>query len=328
MSNESLNNAKKAKNDEFYTGLSDIQKEINNYADKFKGKVVFCNCDDPFESNFVKYFLINFNRLELKELIANGYRLNSDEPTYILRVSSTKKYLSEGQEDLDVAGVKYFLNTEGSNSMAPLLDRSAGDFRSDISLRLLQESDIVITNPPFSLFREFVATLMKYEKQFLILGNLFAIGYKDFFPLLKNNKVWFGCNNGSKEYEVPESYAKEKSKNTYKKGDKWYTKLGNTYWYTNINNVKRHTMLPLDLSFTYNGHEDMYPKYDNYDAINVDRVSKIPCDYMDYMGVPVTFLEKHCPEQFEIIDICDDLEYTKEQNKVYPYNRIIIKRIL
>ena len=346
MANSNLTAAKTAKNDEFYTELSEIQAELRHYSDKFCGKTVFCNCDDPFESNFVKYFLMNFNRLGLKELIATGYKTSPiggsevgyPKSPYVLRVKETKRYLVGDQTDLDVRGAKWLLDAEGSNIMTPLIGNlakdkdgnqimeevtelyldektgkekkrkvkhplyyEAGDFRSDISIELLKESDIVVTNPPFSLFREYVAQLMEYEKQFLILGSLNAITYKEIFPLLKNNQIWLGCQSGSKTYVVPESFAKEFPNKTTKQGNIYVTKMGNTGWFTNIDHAKRHQMLPLDLGFTYAGHEEDYPRYDNYDAINVDKVSQIPCDYMGVMGVPITFLDKYCPEQFEIL---------------------------
>lgn len=354
-----LTAAKDAKNDEFYTELSEIQSEISNYTDKFKDKVVLCNCDDPFESNFVKYFLMNFNRLGLKELIATGYKtspvggaeIGTANAPYVLRVTDTSKYLIGTQKDLDAAGAKYFLQTEGSRIMTPLIGNTAldekgeqiqiivkepvfdndgnmimttnkkgeskpkmksvkkdlyyeaGDFRSDMSLALLNEADIVCTNPPFSLFREFVSYLINYGKSFLILGSLNAISYKEIFPLLKDNLMWLGCVSGSKEYRVTENYAKEYPDKVYSRNNKYYSKLGNTGWYTNIDHAKRHQVLPLDLGFIYDGHEEMYPKYFNYDAINVDKASQIPCDYKGVMGIPITTMDKYCPEQFEIVGL-------------------------
>lgn len=376
MGNANLHNAKNEQAVEFYTLLSDIVTELNNYTDKFEGKVVFCNCDDPFESNFVKYFLMNFNRLGLKELIATGYstspirgtELNIMDGAYVIRVTDTKRYLVGTQKDLDAAGAKYFLTVEKDKIATRLIGNPAvdedgnpiqvsvkekytddkgkvrtrtikqnvyyepGDFRSDMSVELLKQSDIVVTNPPFALFREYVAQLMEYEKQFLIIGNMNAITYKEFFPLLKDNKVWLGCTSGVKEYVVPQTYATKYPSKAYSRDGKWYAKLGNTSWFTNIDHEKRHRMLPLDLGYVYNGHEDMYPKYDNYDAINVDKVSQIPCDYepcwykcpnaaiCQYakshgkqddaacehasngeMGVPISFMDKYCPEQFDIV---------------------------
>ena len=333
MANANLSAAKAAKNDEFYTELPEIQAELKHYKDKFAGKTVFCNCDDPFESNFVKYFLMNFNGLGLKELIATGYKTSPVQGTelgekgkpYVLRVTETKPYLRGTQTDLDITGAKQFLEKEQDNVMIPLegnwakdesgnilqiavkeeyvdektgktkkrtvkqdLYYEAGDFRSDMSIELLQQADIVVTNPPFSLFREYVAQLMQYGKQFLIIGNKNAITYKEIFPLLKDNLVWLG-------YCSPVSFVLADGTSTKQVN-------GLCRWFTNIDHAKRHQMLPLDLGFTYAGHEEDYPRYDNYDAINVDKVSQIPCDYMGVMGVPITFLDKYCPEQFEILE--------------------------
>lgn len=332
MANANLSAAKVAKNDEFYTELPEIQAELKHYKDKFAGKTVFCNCDDPFESNFVKYFLMNFNGLGLKELIATGYKTSPVQGTelgekgkpYALRVTETKPYLRGTQTDLDIAGAKQFLEKEQACVMIPLegnwakdesgnilqiavkeeyvdektgktkkrtvkqdLYYEAGDFRSDMSIELLQQADIVVTNPPFSLFREYVAQLTQYGKQFLIIGNKNAITYKEIFPLLKDNQMWLG-------YCSPVSFVLADGTSTKQVN-------GLCRWFTNIDHAKRHQMLPLDLGFTYAGHEEDYPRYDNYDAINVDKVSEIPCDYMGVMGVPITFLDKYCPEQFEIL---------------------------
>ena len=370
--NSSLHAAKDAKNDEFYTELTEIQAEISNYVDKFKDKVVFCNCDDPFESNFVKYFLMNFNRLGLKELIATGYKTSTVGGTeigekntpYALRVTDTSKYLVGTQKDLDIRGAKYFLETEGDKVMTPLignwaldekgeqiqitvkehvlgddgkavLDKKgkpktksvkrdlyyeAGDFRSDMSIALLKEATIVVTNPPFSLFREYVAQLIKYNKSFIILGNNNAITYKEIFSLFKNNQMWLGALSWNKElfFNVSKEYEDYLRKN--KKEGSAYRIINGKFkaraavmWYTNIDIPKRHQVLPLDLGYTYAGHEDMYPKYDNYDAINVDKVGQIPCDYMGCIGVPISFLDKYCPEQFEIIalGIVGSCDFTK-----------------
>lgn len=384
MANTNLRDARKAKNDEFYTRLSDIQAELCNYTDKFKDQVVLCNCDDPFESNFVKYFLMNFNRLGLKELIAAGYKTSSiggaeigtaTNTSYVLRITNTTNYLVGTQKDLDVRGAKYFLETEGNKIMTPLIGNDAidengekiqitvkepilddngneitdkngkvktksvkkdlyyeaGDFRSDMSLALLNEADIVVTNPPFSLFREFVALLVKYDKQFLILGSVNSISYKEIFPLIRNNKLWLGCSNRPKEYEVPKTYADKFPDKVNSRNGKYYSKLSNTVWFTNIDHAKRHQMIPLDLSCTYYGHEDMYPKYDNYDAINVNKTEEIPSDYPGVMGVPITFLEKYCPEQFEIVafrkgEDGKDLVFTSgRRERVQPYVRILVR---
>lgn len=267
MANTSLRAARKVKNDEFYTRLEDINEEMNHYEDKFRGKVVFCNCDDPKWSNFWKYFHLNFSVLGLKKLISTHY--DKTEPTYKM------EYTGGNDNDIEV-GVKTPL--EGN-----------GDFRNKECLDLLDECDIVVTNPPFSLFRTYVATLMEHNKKFLIIGNKNAITYKEFFPLLKENKVWLGCTN-VKEFLQPDGSIK---------------KFGNIGWFTNLDVAKRHEKLILRKHYT----PEEYPKYDNYDAIEVSKVSDIPVDYDGVMGVPITFLDKFNPNQFEIIG-ADEAEGT------------------
>ena len=357
MAFANLASAKEAKKDEFYTDIKDIQSELSHYSDKFKDKVVFCNCDDPFESNFVKYFLMNFNRLGLKELIAAGYKIGSiggaevgtTNTSYALRVTDTSKYLVDTQKDLDLAGAIHFLQTEGERVKIPLIGNTAldengeqiqisvkepmfdeegnpilnnkgkqktktvkqdlyyeaGDFRSDMSLALLKEADIVVTNPPFSMFREFVALLMKYKKQFLIIGNVNAITYKGIFPLIHSNELWLGpsISSGNRKFYVPDDYPLESSDCGIDKDGRRFIRVKGVRWFTNIDHAKRHQMLPLNLDCVYEGHEDKYPKYDNYDAINVDKTAEIPCDYEGVIGVPITFLDKYCPEQFEILGL-------------------------
>ena len=260
MANTSLRTAKKVKNDDFYTRLEDINEEMNHYEDKFRGKVVFCNCDDPKWSNFWKYFHLNFSVLGLKKLISTHY--DKTEPTYKM------EYMGGDDNDIEV-GVR-----------TPL--ESNGDFRNQECLDLLDEADIVATNPPFSLFREYVAVLMERNKKFLIIGNKNAITYKEIFPLLKENKIWLGYN----------------AVHDFLQLDGSTKKFGNIGWFTNLDINKRHEKLTLWKHYTL----EEYPKYDNYDAINVDKVNQIPCDYDGVMGVPITFLDKYNPEQFEIID--------------------------
>ena len=257
--NANLHKAKDAKNDEFYTQLTDVAKELMHYKAHFKDKIVFCNCDDPTWSAFWKYFHLNFAELGLKKLISTHY--DREEATYKM------EYTGGDDNDIEV-GVKTPL--EGN-----------GDFRNQECLDLLDECDIVVTNPPFSLFREYVAVLMEHEKKFLIIGNKNAITYKEFFPLLKNDEVWIGCTN-VKEFLQPDGSIK---------------KFGNIGWFTNLDVAKRHEKLILWKHYT----SEEYPKYDNYDAINVNKVSEIPCDYDGVMGVPITFLDKYNPDQFEII---------------------------
>lgn len=255
--NENLKKAKKKKNDEFYTQLTDIEKELRHYKKHFKDKTVFCNCDDPEYSNFWKYFSLNFQELGLKKLIATHYE--TEKQSYMLEMWK------------DEAGVHSGIKTLKEN----------GDFRSPESIALLQEADIVVTNPPFSLFREYIAQLMEYEKKFLVIGNKNAITYKEFFPLLKENKVWIGYNS-VKEFKQPDGTMK---------------KFGNIGWYTNLDIDKRHENIALYKRYS----PEEYPKYDNYNAIEVSKVSDIPCDYHGLMGVPITFMDKYNPNQFEII---------------------------
>ena len=278
-----------------------------------------------------------------------GTELGNPGEPYVLRVTETKPYLRGTQTDLDIVGAKQFLEKEQDSVMIPLegnwakdeagnilqiavkeeymdektgktkkrtikqaLYYEAGDFRSDMSIELLQQADIVVTNPPFSLFREYVAQLMEYGKQFLIIGNMNAITYKEIFPLLKDNRIWMGCKSMNQDmyFRVPDErkkwlLANKKEGSAYKIiNGVVMGRLASACWFTNLDHAKRHQMLLLDLGFTYTGHEEDYPKYDNYDAINVDKVSQIPCDYMGVMGVPITFLDKYCPEQFEMLQLC------------------------
>ena len=296
--NSNLNKAKIVKNDEFYTQLIDIENELMHYKQHFKDKIVLCNCDNPTWSAFWKYFHLNFAELGLKKLISTHYDKN--EPTYKM------EYTGGDDNDIEV-GVKTPL--EGN-----------GDFRSQECLDLLDESDIVVTNPPFSLFREYVAILMEHDKKFLIIGNKNAITYKEFFPLLKNNEVWLGYTN-VKKFLQPDGSIK---------------KFGNIGWFTNLDHAKRYQMLPLDLGFVYEGHKDMYPKYDNYDAINVDKIAEIPSDYTGIMGVPISFLDKYNPEQFEIVgctynygipkDWSEDTNMQPIVNGKPVYKRILIRK--
>lgn len=261
VKNANLHKAKNAKNDEFYTQLTDVAKELMHYKKHFKDKIVFCNCDDPTWSAFWKYFHLNFAELGLKKLISTHY--DREEATYKMEYT--------GGDDNDIeAGVKTPL--EGN-----------GDFRNQECLDLLDECDIVVMNPPFSLFREYVAVLMEHEKKFLIIGNKNAITYKEFFPLLKDDEVWIGCTN-VKEFLQPDGSIK---------------KFGNIGWFTNLDVAKRHEKLILWKNYT----PEEYPTYDNYDSINVNKVSDIPCDYNGVMGVPITFMDKYNPEQFEIVGL-------------------------
>jgi len=282
--NNNLHKASKAKKDEFYTQLADIENELKHYKDQFRGKVVFCNCDDPKESNFVKYFSKNFEYLGLKKLIATHYKdanLFTKESPYKLEYTGDKN----GNRMPDP-----------SEFMTEMI--GTGDFRSEECIELLKEADIVVTNPPFSLFREYVAQLVEYNKKFLILGDQNAITYKEFFKLIKENKLWLGYDNGgTKWFQVPNGYDIEtESRIKIENGIKFFS-MGRIVWYTNLDTTKRHDKLTLYKKYT----PEEYPKYDNYEAINVDKVSDIPMDYDGAMGVPITFLDKYNPEQFDII---------------------------
>lgn len=258
VKNTSLGAARRAKNDEFYTQLTDIEKELQNYKDHFKGKVVFCNCDDPEWSSFWKYFTLNFAHLGLAKLIATHYA--QGEPSY------KREYI--GGEDLK--GVKTPLTGDG-------------DFRSPECVSLLQEADVIVTNPPFSLFREYISQLVEHDKQFLVIGNQNAITYRETFSLIRSNLMWLGLTK-PKEFRQPDGSMKA---------------FGNIGWFTNLSHSRRNEELVLFK--TYFGNERYYPTYDNFAAIEVGKIADIPCDYSGLMGVPITFLEKYNPEQFEII---------------------------
>ena len=289
--NRSLVGAKLAKEDEFYTQLSDIERELKHYKKHFKGKTVYLNCDDPRVSNFFHYFSYNFEKLGLKKLIATCYK-NQEMDLFSQNDSETAIYLVyEGDKDgnmvpdPDEIGVKSL--------------RSNGDFRSAESIELLKEADIVVTNPPFSLFREYVAQLMEYDKKFLIVGNQNAISYKEIFALIKANKVWLGVNNGDMSFRVPDYYEPRATRFWIDDdGQKWRS-LGNAAWFTNLDFAKRHE--DLILYKTYD--PELYPTYDNYDAIEVSKVVDIPMDFDGVMGVPLTFLDKYNPGQFEILGL-------------------------
>ena len=275
--NSNLHAAKVAKNDEFYTMLTDIEKEMSYYKDFFKGKVVYCNCDDARESNFFKYFSKNFEFLGLKKLITTGYKA---EGKGVVLIYEGDKNGNRKVEDSEIV----VRQLEGS-----------GDFRSEECIEFLKEADVVVTNPPFSLFREYVKQLMDYGKKFIILGNNNAVIDTCIFPYIKEDKLWLGVSsNATMEFKLPEHYEKwSRVENGVK-----YGKVPAISWFTNIENKNRNT--PLDL---YKRYSNEYPHYENYDAIEVSKVTDIPMDYDGVMGVPITFLSKYCPAQFEILGI-------------------------
>lgn len=291
-SNKNLSKAKVAKNDEFYTQLEDIEAEISSHQDyvkAFQGKVVYCNCDDPDKSNFCKFFILHFKQLGLKKLITTHY---TGSNVLFLDQSPAHKLEFYGE---------YADNGEPITHKTPL--SCNGDFRSDECVELLKESDIVVTNPPFSLFREFVAQLMEYGKQFVIIGNQNAVTYKEIFPLIRDNKLWYGhsIHSGDRMFYVPEDYPLNAAGcGTDSEGHR-FIRVKGVRWFTNIELNQRHETLPLVKN--YIGNESSYPKYDNYAAVEVGETKNIPKDYFGIMGVPITFMDKYCPDQFEILTI-------------------------
>jgi len=365
MANKNLTNAKRVKNDEFYTQYSDIQKEIEAYleynSNAFRGKVVYCNCDDPFESNFFRYFVLNFNKIGLKQLITTSYKpspvantqlgLFGDDKTLAKakgrpKITANKFIINEvrdidGDGEFNLKDVAKQLKANKHNEWTPL--KGDGDFRSDESKNLLKQSDIVVTNPPFSLFREYIKQLVDNDKKFLIIGNMNAITYKEVFPILKENKVWLGnnykVNAGAMFFEIPEKIAnleQVREIKTNESGKKVYiTRVQGVRWFTNLDHGRRHQPLQLMteaevIKFTT---KKPFEKYDNYDAIEVSLVKNIPSDYKGVMGVPVSFLDSHNPDQFEILGSNRGVD--QDPNKIYGrgsylngkevYKRLFIK---
>jgi len=306
MAGGNLDNAKKLKADEFYTQLSDIEKELKNYKKHFKDKVVFCNCDDPETSNFYYYFVSNFEELGLKKLITThfeidkasymleyegGADLQGDKETVVKRAIKLGKK-SKLKQNFQQGGQGVLFEEEPTRSFS-------GDFRSPECVELLKESDIVVTNPPFSLFREYVAQLMEYKKKFIIIGNSNAISYKDIFKLVKENKLWIGpsIHSGDREFQVPDNYPLNAAGFRVDENGNRFIRVKSVRWFTNLDFKTRHDNLILFRNY----NKTDYPKYVNYDAINVDVTKEIPCDYEKVMGVPITFIDKYNPDQFEII---------------------------
>lgn len=326
--NSNLKDSFKNRQDEFYTHLTLIENELKHYREFFKGKVVLCNCDDPYESNFFKYFAMNFNALGLKKLITTCYasspivytQLSLFDDGKVVAVDEGKKkpYKVEITEVADETGdgavglsdVEILLKND--KNVLSLLNGD-GDFRSEECVRLLEQADVVVTNPPFSLFREYVSLLMEYNKKFIIIGNQNAVAYKEFFPIFAENKVWLGYNSGHFWFKVPDSY--EEKKTDFKiddEGQKW-RRMGNICWFTNVDIEKRHEDMVLFRHYS----PELYPTYDNYDAINVDMTAEIPDDYYGVMGVPITFMDKYSPEQFEILGLSQKWGFGLQSNKKY-----------
>ena len=333
MANNNLNAAKEAKKDEFYTQLEDINNELRHYREHFRGKTVLCNCDDPRVSNFFTYFAYNFEFLGLKRLITTCYK-NQDADLFSQHHSEKAVYLI------------YDGDKNGNNipdpeeiGIHPL--KGDGDFRSRECIELLKQADIVVTNPPFSLFREYVAQLMEYQKEFIIIGSLNAIHYKEIFPLIKQNRMWlgYGFAKGNAFFKIPAESKREYASGVFDEVT-GLVKFRNCTWFTNIDHKKRHELLILYKYYT----PEEYPKYDNFDAIEVSKIDEIPVDYNGAMGVPDTILDQLNPDQFEIIGLGSgdlakqagvtknyrgrtDLAYTIDGKHKCPYSRILIRKI-
>lgn len=309
-----LQKAKKSKSDEFYTQLSDIERELQYYKEHFTNKIVYCNCDDPCISNFYKYFASNFKELGLKKLIAACYkeRVGGSIDTKTNGNGFFYEYTGDKEEKPSSSNVIYF--------------RGDGDFRSRESIRLLKQSDIIVTNPPFSLFREYIAQLIKYDKKFLIIGNINAITYKEIFKLIKENKAWLGVNlgRGISGFIVPDHYELYGTETRIDESGNRIVSPNNCLWLTNLETSKRHE--DIVLTRKYAGNEMEYPKYDNCNGINVNKTRDIPLDYAGFIGVPLTFLHKFNPDQFEIIKFRkgDDGKDLSINGKC-TYFRILIK---
>ena len=327
--------ANKAKKDEFYTNYDVIQSELNFYEKKFDGKTVLCNCDDPFESNFAKFFLRNFNYLKLKRLICTSYvgspvagtqlslfdNYDIEQHGYVLDTTQVPMKNGRGVTDDDISAL---LHKKGIVKQL----KGNGDYASDECLKYLDESDIVVTNPPFSKFSPYLATLIEHNKKFLIIGNGNAITYKEVFPLIKNNQIWLGASihSGDREFRVPDDYPLKAAGSRIDKNGVKYIRVKGVRWFTNLDYKQRHEDLILYKHYLPNE----YPKYDNYNGINVDKTADIPMDFNGAMGVPITFLDKYSPEQFKLIkfrkgDDNKDLRYTIDGETKQPYFRIIIK---
>ena len=311
--NSNLHTAKTAKRDEFYTLMEDIEKEMRYYKDFFKGKVVYCNCDDARESNFFKYFSLNFEFLGLKKLISTGYKADGKGVVLV--------YEGDKNGNRRVDNEEIIVNELNGD----------GDFRSEECIEYLKQADVVVTNPPFSLFRQYVKQLMDYGKKFIIIGEQNALTYKEIFPLIKDNKIWWGksIHSGDRKFYVPDNYPLNASTCGIDENGKRFVNVKGIRWWTNVKEVINNEPLNLYKRYSF---ED-YPKYENFDAINVDKVADIPMDYDGIMGVPITFLDKYCPTQFEIIGIANSARYIGNFpcltiiNGKRIYNRILIKKL-
>ncbi|MCL2882244.1 MAG: adenine-specific methyltransferase EcoRI family protein [Coriobacteriia bacterium] len=353
MANNSsaLSKARVARADEFYTQLVDIENELRHYREQLRGKTILCNCDDPYESNFFKYFAMNFNFLGLKKLIATSFVPSpiAGVQLPLFEIEGLKATIDKEPFKIEIHGV-HDLTGDGSiglNDIAELLKQDenvatqlhgdnlycAGDFRSSECVELLREADIVVTNPPFSLFREFIVLLAMLHKQFLIIGNMNAITYKEVFRLIMTNNLWLGesIHSGDREFRVPKYYPLDATSCRVDEFGNSYIRVKGVRWFTNLDVPSRHEKLPLYK--TYSAEE--YPTYDNYAAINVNKTAEIPADYYGIMGVPISFMDKYNPDQFEIIGASDNgaidekykLPHFKKHNEPYIDDKKLYKRI-
>ena len=336
-SNLSLHKAAQAQQDEFYTQFTDVQEELNHYWDHFRGAKILCNCDDPFESSFFLYLAQQFAYLGIKKLTATCYAgspiaqrqlslFEEDIPApkrkpYCATITDYRDWNGDGRTDLQ--DIRYMLEHQKGCSVR-VLDGD-GDFRSPECIELLKDADIVITNPPFSLLREYIAQLIEYNKKFLIVGNVNAITYRDIFPLFMQNKMWLGktIHSGDRKFNVPDTYPLEAAGCGIDEDGRKFIRVKGVRWFTNLPVSEMMEFLTLYKSYT----PEEYPKYDDYDAIEVSRTSDIPCDYDGVMGVPITFLDKYCPSQFEIIGLdtylCGHRLHVNGETK---YARLLIRK--
>ena len=333
MANKNLDEARNSKNDEFYTQYEDIQKEINAYLeynpDVFRGKTILLPCDDPEWSHFTRFFAQNFENFGLKKLISTSFALESKKVKDFYQLTFFETEAPQFDIDKTRTHGKIFTLTRDTNKSGVIdIDdlewrylEGNGDFRSDEVKALRDEADIIITNPPFSLFREFISWIIEAKKKFLIIGNMNAITYKEFFPLLRDGNVWIGCtiHSGDREFRVPDSYPLEAAGFRIDESGNKYIRVKGVRWFTNLDHGRRHeplSLMTLADNVKFSRHKEVrnheYVKYDNYDAIEIPYTDAIPSDYDDVMGVPISFLDKYCPEQFEIIGMAASAGYNKE----------------
>ena len=322
MANKQLTQAKKAKKDEFYTQLEDIEAELKHYKKHFEGKTVLCNCDDPRMSHFFYYFVLNFHLLGLKKLITTCYK-SQDPDLPSENTTQHAVYLVYEGEDIGMPP-----NPNIAGLVHPL--KGDGDFRSEECIEFLKEADIVVTNPPFSLFREYVAQLIEYKKEFIIIGNINAVTYKEIFPFIQSDQIWLGpsIHSGDREFEIPSSYPLEAASSRTDSDGRKFIRMKGVRWFTNLDFPQRHEELILYKKY----RPEVYPHYDNYDAININKTADIPGDYDKVMGVPITYLDKHNPDQFQIIGIDRYVEDNPTPGRRFTiqgsetYARILIRK--